>query len=393
MLFDRIEQSLIYINKNMKRIILITTLLLFTALINAQTTNDILNLLVKNGTIKQEVADSIRSEAAIKQKEDDSKKNFFQITSSKPIQIGAYGQFRYQYLQEKGKNDQFAVRRAYLDVKGAITKNWSFRLQADFAFTPKAIDVYTEYKLKDYLNFTIGQQLIPFSLNNITPNTKLELDDRTQAVAAFSSRGGDVLGDNNGRDIGISAFGTLIPIANDLDLIEYRVGLFNGTGINKLDLNDSKDVIGRVVFHPVQGLDFGGSFYSGFTPDSASLNNKTKDILLGKRQRIGAELNYTYKFLNLKGEYIIAKDGDINKNGYYAHLGAFLIKDKIQVVGRYDTYDADSDKAGNLNTNITFGANFIFNPNILLQVGYTIRQEEGTSFDNDIASIQLQISF
>jgi phosphate-selective porin OprO/OprP len=360
--------------------------------LEGQTTNDVLNLLIQNNEVTQAQADSLRADAAIKQQEADAKKKSFPVTSGKAIQLSGYGQFRYQYLQEKGKSDVFAVRRAYFDVKGVITPYWNYRLQIDFAFTPKIIDAYTELKIKDYLNFTIGQQVIPFSLNNNTSNTKLELDDRTQAVGAFSSRAGDVLGDNNGRDIGISVYGSFLPV-NDLNLIEYRIGVFNGSGINKLDLNEAKDVIGRILFHPFKGIDIGGSFYTGWTPDSATLNNKIVPAQLGTRQRLGAELNYTYRFLNFKGEYLYAKDGQVHKNGYYAQLSAFVIPTKVQIVGRFDTYDRDTDKEDNLNTNITFGANYFINSFALLQVSYTLRLEESNSIANDIGSVQLQISF
>jgi phosphate-selective porin OprO/OprP len=376
----------------MKYLFSIVLLLLAIATSKAQTTNDLLNLLIQNNTITQAQADSIRAEAAIAEQANLSKIKSFAVNAGKKIQLAGYTQIRYQALEEKGKNDGFDIRRAYLDVKGAITPYWSYRLQTDFAGTPKIVDIYTELKINDYLNFTIGQQPIPFSLNNNTSNTKLELADRVQVVEALSSRKGDVLGDNNGRDIGITLYGSFLP-SNNLNLIEYRIGVFNGSGINKTDLNEAKEVIGRIILHPIKGLDLGGSCYSGWTPDSTALNNKTESKLLGLRQRVGAEINYTFKFLNFKGEYLIGKDGEVDKTGYYAQIAAFVIPNKVQIIGRYDTYDKDRDKEDNLNTNIAFGANYFINPNALLQICYIIRQEEGSSVDNNTGSLQLQISF
>ncbi len=378
--------------KTMKKLILISSLLLIIQVAQTQTTNDILNVLIGNGTIKQEQADSLRAEAAIKQQESDAKKKSFQVTSGKALQLSGYGHFRYQYLQEEGKNDGFDIRRAYLDIKGDITPYWGYRIQTDFAGTPKIVDIYADFKLNDKLNFTIGQQVIPFSLNNVTSNTKLELADRAQVVEALSSRKGDVLGDNNGRDIGISAYGSLLTI-NNRKLLEYRIGIFNGSGINKTDLNEAKDVVGRILLHPVKGLDLGGSYYSGWTPDSASLNNKTVPAQLGLRNRIGGEISYTYKYLNLKAEYLTGTDGDVIKSGYYAQIAAFVMPNKLQVAGRYDTYDKDVDKEDNISTNITFGVNYVINSNAFLQIAYTIKQEEGKIVDNNIGAVQLQISF
>ena len=198
---------------------------------------------------------------------------YFAVNAGKKIQLGGYAHFRYQFQEEEGKTDGFDIRRAYVDLKAAITPYWSFRLQPDFAGTPKIFDIYTELKINNLLNFTFGQQAIPFSVNDTTANTKLELAERSQVIEALSSRKGDVLGDNNGRDIGLSVYGTLLAI-HDRKLFEYRMGVFNGSGINRADLNESKDFIGRIILHPTEGLDLGGSFYYGRTPDSATLNNK-----------------------------------------------------------------------------------------------------------------------
>jgi hypothetical protein len=376
----------------MKKFYLVSTLLILSIVSKSQSTNDILNVLIENGGVSKDQADSLRAEAAIKQQEAEAKKKSFQITSGKALQIAGSGHIRYQYLEEEGKIDGFDIRRAYLDFKGAITPYWGYRLQSDFAGTPKIVDIYTELKLNDKLNFTMGQQLLPFSLNNVTSNTKLELADRSQVVEALTSRKGDVLGDNNGRDIGITAYGSLLSI-NNLNLIEYRIGIFNGSGINKADLNEAKDVAGRLLLHPIKGLDLGGSYFTGWTPDSATLNNKTVPAQLGQRQRVGGEISYTYKFLNVKAEYITGTDGKVNKSGYYGQLSAYVIPNKLQVAGRYDTYDKDVDKDDNISTNITLGANYLINPNAVLQIAYTIKQEEGTSVDNNAGAVQLQISF
>jgi len=360
--------------------------------VNAQTPDDILDLLIEKSTITKQEADSLRTVAAIKQQGPVAGRKSFPVTAGKAVKLSGYGHFRYQYLQEEGKNDGVDIRRAYVDLKGDITPYWSYRLQTDFAGTPRIVDIYAELKIKDYLNFTIGQQMIPFSLNNYTSNTKLELADRAQAVEAFSSRKGDILGDNNGRDIGIALYGSFFPV-NNLRLFEYRIGVFNGSGINKADYNEAKDVIGRLLLHPLEGLDVGGSFYSGWTPDSATLNNKTAPKQLGMRQRFGAEISYTCKFIGLRAEYLVAEDGHVKKNGYYALLSAYVIHEKLQLVCRYDAYDKDTDIEDDLATNLTFGANYFIHTNALLQAAFKICGEEGTEVDNNLASLQLQVSF
>ena len=63
--------------KTTRTIIFIAVSMLFAWNSFAQSTNDILNLLIENKTITQLQADSIRAEAAIKQQEENEKKKSF----------------------------------------------------------------------------------------------------------------------------------------------------------------------------------------------------------------------------------------------------------------------------------------------------------------------------
>lgn len=371
-----------------------TILLTLLFLVNgrSQTTNDILNILIGNKVISQEQADSLRADAAIKQQDEDTKKKSFMVTAIKSLQIGGYGQMRYQYLEEKGKGDGFDIRRAYVDLKSKINPYWSLRLQADFAGTPKIVDLYTELKFNDYINFTFGQTLIPFSLENNTSNTKLDLADRSQVVEALVARKNDVINDHNGRDLGIQVGGSFIKV-NGNYIIDYRLGIFNGDTIKSgiVDQNDAKDFAGRLIIHPFKGLNVGASYYNGWT------SNLTKDTTTnGARTRIGAELSYEYKLFSIKSEYIQGTDGSIDRKGWYAQGSVFIWPKKMQLVYRYDTYDKNTSakKKDDITTNHSLGLNYFINSNALLQVAYTIKEEQGKNKkDNNTGTVQLQISF
>src|SRR4030042_6741488 len=195
----------------MKRFLYILIILLSVPLtVKSQTTDDILNLLVQQNLLTPALADSIRAEAAIKNQDAEAKKKVFGVTSGRTIVLGGYTQVRYQNLDEPGKINGFDVRRARLDVKGNISPYWSYRLQTDFAGSPKLLDAYAEWKLFDYLNFTVGQAKIPFSCENLASSNKMELIDRSQVVEALVARGKDVIGNHNGRDIGVQAGGSLL---------------------------------------------------------------------------------------------------------------------------------------------------------------------------------------
>lgn len=355
----------------------------------SQSTNDILNLLISNKSITQNQADSIRAEAAIKQQETDAAKKSFFTTAARQMSLTGYTQLRYQQLDEKGKRDGFDIRRARVDLKGSLTPYLSYRLQTEFADKPKIIDAYAEAKLKDYLVITAGQFKIPLSLENLTSSNKLEMIDRSMVVEALVARGKDVIGNQNGRDIGIQASGTILKL-NNAPLLDYRLGAFNGSGIMVADTaNESKDYAGRLNLTPVKGLSLAAAYYKG-TAKAIKPDVKGKSQ---ERDRLGFEASYVTPKLSLKGEYIIGKDGITNRSGWYVQAGYFVIPVKLQVLGRYDTYDPNTDSDNNMYTNYTVGGNYNFNTWSRLQVFYTFRDLEASTAHLNYLSVQFQFGF
>ena len=366
------------------------TLIFITISIQAftQSSNDVLNLLIANKGISQQQADSVRAEAALLQQTTDAARKTFPIIGTKSLALSGYAQVRYQILDEYKKKDGFDIRRARVDLRGSVTPYFTFRLQADLADKPKLIDAYGEIKLADYFMITAGQFKIPFSLENLASSNKLEMIDRSQVVEALVARGKDVIGNQNGRDLGVQVSGTFIKV-NNAPVLEYRLGVFNGSGINVADTaNEAKDIVVRLILTPIKGLSFGGGYYNGWDkaikPDVNGFSQA--------RNRIGFEASYTATKLSLKGEYIMGKDGKTDRAGWYAQAGYFVIP-KLQVLGKYDTYDPNTAIADNISVNYVLGVNYNFNTYARLQAFYTIRQEEGTKLNNNYLSVQYQIGF
>jgi len=377
-----------------KTVFLIFALSVLVLNAKSQSTDDVLNLLIQKNVVSQKDADSIRAEAAIASQANLAKVKAFPINAGKKITIAGYTQVRYQALEETGKIDGFDIRRARLDVKGTISPYWSYRVQLDLAGTPKLIDAYAELKLNDYFNFTIGQAKIPFSLENLTSSNKLELIDRSQAVEALVARGKDVGGNQNGRDLGIQLGGTILKL-NDRPIVDYRLGVYNGSGINTTDTNEKKDFATRLILHPVTGLDVSAALYNGSryiaeVKTGTVVTTPAKNV---DRNRYGFDLHYDLNNLALRGEYIHGTDDQIDREGYYLQAGYYFLQKKFQLIAKYDFYDADKSKADNASTWYVLGANYNFNSNVRLQANYTFKQEEGTSIDNNYASIQFQIGF
>ncbi|MDP2115023.1 MAG: hypothetical protein Q8K69_13290, partial [Bacteroidota bacterium] len=70
-----------------------------------------------------------------------------------------------------------------------------------------------------------------------------------------------------------------------------------------------------------------------------------------------------------------------------------FLQKKVQLLAKNDFYDADNAKDEDASTWVVLGANYNFNANTKLLVNYSIKQEEGTSIDNNVANVQLQIGF
>ncbi len=360
----------------------------------AQSTDDVLNLLIQRNVVSQRDADSLRAEAAIAAQTNLSKVKSFPVNAGRKIFLAGYTQVRYQAMEEAGKVDGFDIRRARLDVKGTISPYWSYRVQFDLAGTPKLIDAYTELKINDYFNFTVGQAKIPFSLENLTSSNKLEMIDRSQAVEALTARGKDVIGNHNGRDIGVQMGGIILKL-KDKSLIDYRLGINNGTGINTTDTNEKKDFAARLITHPITGLDISAGLYNGsrYIAEVKTGTVVTTPARNADRDRLGLDLNYDWNNLAIRAEYIHGKDDAIKREGYYVQGGYYFFQKKLELLAKYDFYDGDKSKVDDASTWIVLGANLNFNVNTRLQINYTFKQEEGTSINNNYASLQFQISF
>ena len=381
-------------DEKMKKKVLTVTAGIFALLSGfGQTSNDVLNLLTQKQVITQQEADSLRADASIKQQESDAKKKWFPVNAGKGLQINGYTQVRYQFLEQTGKVNGFDIRRARLDIKSNVSPYWGYRLQFDVANSPKVLDAYAELKLKDYLNFQLGQFKVPYSIEGLTLSNKYEFIDASLVVDALTARKIDVIGDQQGYDIGLQAGGSFVKI-NDLNLIEYKVGIFNGSGLNVADNLKEKDVVGRLVFHPIKGIDFGGFAYKGYGFYNSN-SSKTTKVDVHDRNRYGAELSAEFKAASFKAEFIEGKDGNILRNGYYVAVGYFLLPQKLQILAKYDTYDPNIGKDNTKDhlANYTGVVNYNFNPTTRIQVGYTVKKEEAKEIKNNQIAVQLQVGF
>jgi len=363
----------------------LATLIILSQNIWASDMDALLNLPQDKKSKSAEDVPSFRDDLAVKKLEEKSKKKSFEVIASELIKLSGYTQVRYRIRDDN--NDTFDIRRSRLTLKSDISQRFSYKLQCEFGGSrQKLLDAELGYKFNPNFKLTAGQFKIPFSQENLTSSARLDTINRSQVVEALTARSKDVLGNQNGRDIGVKISGSFWQASNNY-LFDYAFGVFNGSGTNTPDYNEQKDFIGRLIFHPGKGLSVGASFYKGkYTlPDTPT----PKD----KRNRIGAEFAYVYNCLALKGEYISGNDGSIKKDGWYLQAGYCLIPKKIQGILKYDNYDPNTKISKNATDVYTIGVNWHFNDRAKLQINYELKDEEGQEKSNNSLIIQMQLGF
>ncbi len=180
--------------------------------------------------------------------------------------------------------------------------------------------------------------------------------------------------------------------------LSYQPGYMNGSGLGRADNNSKKDIVGRLLFKPVEFLKIGGSFRKGFP----SYNNIVDD-----RTSFAGELQANIAGFTLQGEYITDK-GDYNRDlgggcsGNLIELGeernggfvavAYNTKWNIEPVFKYDFFDSGNAEKYK-ESNMTFGLNYLFNDWTRLQLNCIYRAEQPTEFKNDELVVQLQVKF
>jgi phosphate-selective porin len=370
--------------------------LLFAAFTSqAQQTNDLLNVLIKKGVISEKEADSLRADAAVKeqqQKDKDKANQHGVYIGSKALQLSGLVQTEYEGFQQSTVNNTFLLHRARLDVKGDIGDNWSYEVYTEFSgVNPKLLDAYTAYKVADYLKFTVGQFKVPFSTESLFSDSQLEFIDRSQVVNALAGRSSDVIGNQNGRDIGAQVSGSFVKIDKRF-LFDYSLGVFNGAGYDvTTDNNNHKDVAGRLAINPIENLSIGANFYNGqanytLTGAKAATNNT--------RDREGIDARYVVGPLSVQAEYITGKDDTVKRDGWYLQASYFVLPKKIQLGVKYDTYDPNQLQSYVKTSIYTGAASYYFNNWAKFSVNYLYKREDAPAqILNNILEAQLQLTF
>jgi len=294
------------------------------------------------------------------------------------IKLNGLMQFWYQNDNAATPKDTFCLRRAEIKLSGEIKPEVLCSVMIDPAQVRE--DDKRKSPLQDFVvtlkphkcfSIDFGQFKIPFGMEGLESSAKLDFVERAAVSSQFKW--------SDYRDIGFTIKGDF-KVGNIK--IQPTVGLFNGEGQNKLDVNATKDIAGKLVVEPIEGLHLGVAHYNGKTAA-----NETDNI------RTGAEIKFVKEPISVYGEYATGKSGGKEKQTYYLSAG-YKITSSLQFVARYDWYDSDMNKKDDEKHEDTIGLNyFIEKHNAKIQLNYVYRGEKATKVDDDVIRVNIQISY
>jgi len=294
--------------------------------------------------------------------------------------IAISGYIHQQYYNEFGENDQstFVSKRARLGAKGGLNQYAKYKFLGEFASSPKLLDAVLTLSPNNNWSLNVGQFKPPYGAEFLTSAVYFPF------VNTWKGKG---LGTD--RDIGASVTfkNKISPNLN----VKFDIGIFNGSGINTSDVNNDKNIVGRMELRLANVITLAPNFIVGKTNDTG--------ILKQDLSTYGGSVNWTWKNEAAQAEYSYSKVGETKKAGWYvwgAH--SFVTNAKIfpvvQLLGRYEELDNDTELSGNKVDRITIGANlFIDGKYTKLQLNYQINGEESVSVDNNEFVVNFQVAF
>jgi hypothetical protein len=383
----------------MKKALLFILACMLSLGIYAQDSNsELLKKLVEKQVLTQDEANEIAQESTQKEKKTSFSENVEKVRSAfntPYLQFGGYGLLTYKYNQYSKNHHDFKPRAVFISMNGKLTKTISYGILAEFA-DPALYEFYGEWTPAKWFSFKAGQFKVPFSLENPISTSNLETIYNTRTISSLVGMGDDVLKLQNkingvGRDIGVQASGSFLK-SGDHDLLQYTVGVFQGSGINISDRDNYKDFSGILLLQPIKGFRIGGSAYFGEA--TYTLNEETTPATSHVRNRWAISSDYQSDRFCARAEWIHGKDGVTKKEGLYGLALYYLVPKKLNVVGKVDYFNKDKDNNSEV-MDYTVGLNYYFYTQCRLQVNYTYSDYscKWNTKNNNMVAAQMQIVF
>lgn len=235
-----------------------------------------------------------------------------------------------EYDPNEWQSDTFSIRRARLGGTFTFLKDYTLRVEAEYANTTGSSTTALTY---GYLNFGRWKG-VNIRLGQFKPFFGLERSDSTNFTdfteLSLATNNGTIF--NSTYDRGLMVFG------NPLTWFNYNVYVVNGTGQNTNDVNNLKDIGGRINANFAEFTDIKNAVLHvgasaskgnlGFSSDTGNISQRTESLgatFFGvsgletdnDRKRWGLETALVYGPVKLQSEYIHANFDGNSSGGRY----------------------------------------------------------------------------
>lgn len=280
-------------------------------------------------------------------------------------------------------DDRFRLRRARINLTGDFAEHFDFKIEGEFEqsdvgltirdATGKtlgsnstrtafgATDIFINWHQFPEFQIKAGQYKAPFGLEQITSDTKLFLAERSEVTSALTPE----------RQVGVEIWGK--PFTNvwpeQKDFVTYWAGMFNGNGRNiSVNDNDQYMFAGRIEVQALKAKIFNEDATVKFGANALSSHDSPGTVLsptgtlrvnsdgsmsgftapgAAKREAYGFDGSFHWGGFDLIGEYLSESYEPrtaplftkFRADGYYVQGSYFVIPKKLQIVGKYESFN------------------------------------------------------
>ena len=312
--------------------------------------------------------------------------------------INPSGYFQTGYQSDFDFNNSFYIKRVRITLGGTLYQNDSYgkleyKVQADLAGSPKLVDYFVKYTVREDFGIQIGQFKTPLSIENSEyAPLKLEMIDYSlmvQRLCKMSASDMSGTGSSTGREMGIQLYGDMFKMADGHHLLRYNVALFNGNGINKMDDDKRKDFMARVMLYPIKDLCLAGYYMRSLGPhdEKAPAYNDYDWYIF---DRYGGGFAYDGKNAWLRAEYMAGHTFGWRNEGAYGTVG-YKFTSKLGVGFRYDYFTTNSREAGHVQQYYTGGISWYPHDRFRIQLNYTLKKEPGVEKPTQLINLMTSV--
>ena len=314
------------------------------------------------------------------------------------VSFSGYAIAGWEYHSKSNPNNEFVLSKIIFMTNVKVTKKMNAFVMLDFR-NFNLQEMWMSYSFLPEVNVKLGQFKTPFSIESPLSPSRLELITGTSLVTSEMICGGSplMMPGAAGRDLGITVYGSLFK-----GFVNYDLALMSGTGRNKRDNNSQKDFAARVSVNPFEFLRLRGSALVGtgnvkltqvgdeYVCDEVPELTDVKANGNFKRRRYAAGAELKTAPVDVRGEWMWGKDGNLSSDGCYVTSAIKNVATKgLEIVASYDHL---KNYVGARNR-YTAGLQYWFLKRCRVQAGYSYDKRCGTGAGESSFYTYLQLAF